>query len=818
MDPLEDLCKERSFGEFYDQEKSIINLDWLVFVNDTDIKFKKTKRVDSPLNTVSVSNPNFDLSKMGTSIFKNKSSMVMADIDTVFNITPAIGGFYNLRDPTKGYNYVDMDFEFVEYLQFREIYSIGYILVKDKDKITDITLDWSRIMLHEDPDTFIEFVLKQVKDVKLFICSSNYSDVVTGLQLIKPEDDEDTEKGSEGGNMIIRLNEIDPNIIYLLSQCFEKITLYKPIITSNIYLICIRMRSKVHIDRILKLFKQYNEKKYNIKTPKEYDTWLSNIINITNKIQSLDDGKKNKHYDLHRALIAMHLPGNIIPKSSPLYIDKESLIKPLTNVQPKTIKNIVKVEELVTDIKPEQEETTIVTELEQEGVTIIPTSKLTLPHIPELDRAFKEPIIFLTDKILKDKKMKIPYYTDSPEIYTNFNPHWGQLKLLLNEIYFITKVLKEYPDALFVYVGAASGLHHNITKYLFPGVQFVLYDTNKFEIDHPDYKIESRYFLDEEVDYIKKLANGREIAFISDIRTTAAADSEDQHGIWKEMLMQQKWVVLLNSCYYMLKFRLPFTKEPLGSKLKEPKGSEIDVFDFDDSITKYVSNKSILSAELYEDDVIYLDGDVMLQPYGPARTTETRLIGKRKNKDKYMFRIYNYTDYESTLNWYNLKIRRSEEYAYEDSKYLQYAIMGFRNTMDEVLYYYIIDYYIKNRHPESNAIELINNINNSMIYYTGRYLPFIAIEDLLKENKYKQREIKHLKGDKTINDYKKNIVELLNKGFEYLSKYKILSKEQRIAQMKILKYYKSRSIEVEIDKSKNIIVHYTSNLKKKSRV
>src|SRR5437868_821867 len=62
---------------------------------------------------------------------------------------------------------------------------------------------------------------------------------------------------------------------------------------------------------------------------------------------------------------------------------------------------------------------------------------------------------------------------------------WGQRKLLLSEIEFLTIYwnAQEIPDPIVVYVGAAHGNHIPLLSEMFPSFEFHLYDPAKFNIE-----------------------------------------------------------------------------------------------------------------------------------------------------------------------------------------------------------------------------------------------------------------------------------------------------------------------------------------------
>ena len=204
MDPISDLCRERPFGKFYNPENSII-INWLVFVEDIDHKIdiretdklpidendklNKSKKIlkTLPSDILLKANP---FSNIGKSIFPVESSLIMANLDTVFNITPAVGGYYNLRDDTRGYNYVDIGFSgegFVNYIQFKEINSVGFGIGLKEYRNGKIIENINFIRFQETPenilgdirdqeerDTFIKFINKA--DISLVLAHEINSD------------------------------------------------------------------------------------------------------------------------------------------------------------------------------------------------------------------------------------------------------------------------------------------------------------------------------------------------------------------------------------------------------------------------------------------------------------------------------------------------------------------------------------------------------------------------------------------------------------------------------------------------------------------
>ena len=199
--------------------------------------------------------------------------------------------------------------------------------------------------------------------------------------------------------------------------------------------------------------------------------------------------------------------------------------------------------------------------------------------------------------------------------------HWGQRKLLLSEIEFLTLVgHEELKDATVVYAGAAPGTHVEYLSSLFPCLRFVLVDPAPFTVrESESVAIRRELFTDEMAGEMKQLYGPR-LFFISDIRT-ADPDRDPLHQseakIKWDMAAQMRWHLLLGSKRSMLKFRLPWD----------------------------------------HDRSEYLDGDVYLPVWGPQTTTESRLITKQGAETA--MREYDHKRYERQMFYFNCMTRVS---------------------------------------------------------------------------------------------------------------------------------------------------------------
>ena len=162
--------------------------------------------------------------------------------------------------------------------------------------------------------------------------------------------------------------------------------------------------------------------------------------------------------------------------------------------------------------------------------------------------------------------------------------HWGQRKLLFNEIEFLN--LHAYEEFTVVYAGAAPCTHLAIVEDMFKALRlkYILVDPAPFHVrSSPDIEIRTgAHGLFSNDMAVELNAIHDKLLFISDIRREH--DSEPQ--ILQDMEDQMHWHILMQPQASMFKFRLPWCAG------KTP----------------------------------YLNGTVYTQPYAQMHSTETRLI------------------------------------------------------------------------------------------------------------------------------------------------------------------------------------------------
>lgn len=211
--------------------------------------------------------------------------------------------------------------------------------------------------------------------------------------------------------------------------------------------------------------------------------------------------------------------------------------------------------------------------------------------------------------------------------------HWGQRKLLMSEIEFITRCIDPGVEATIVYAGAAPGSHTNFLADMFPSCRFVLVDPAPFVATETEkVRIINDYMTEKIAAEYKDAPN---VFFVSDIRTAnPRVMSRDQveERVKIDNQLQIDWIEIMNPQASLLKFRCPYYFPDSKSK-----GSQ--------AIARGSTNTA------YE----YYKGDVYLPVWGPQSTTECRLYVPRKRE----MMKYDIQAYEEQLFYFNTETRVS---------------------------------------------------------------------------------------------------------------------------------------------------------------
>jgi len=193
--------------------------------------------------------------------------------------------------------------------------------------------------------------------------------------------------------------------------------------------------------------------------------------------------------------------------------------------------------------------------------------------------------------------------------------HVGQRKLLMTEVWFLSlfglqKLKKGEKGHTMIYPGAGPGTHILYLARLFPNVTMHLYDMSKFDQNLLNKKTRPRnvilhksLFLENESNYWKKRSeNGENIYLVSDIRASVIENKEDT--VDEDNLLQYRWIENIKPKGAMIKWRVPHRDK------------------------EYTKGKPYK----YK----YLDGEILMQPWGGVTTTETRLIVNNDKPYKYI--------------------------------------------------------------------------------------------------------------------------------------------------------------------------------------
>ena len=211
-------------------------------------------------------------------------------------------------------------------------------------------------------------------------------------------------------------------------------------------------------------------------------------------------------------------------------------------------------------------------------------------------------------RILEADYEQLPYRRRKGEVKTVI--HWGQRKLLMSEIEFLT--LYGRTNQMVVYAGAAPGTHIALLSEMFPALHFYCVDPAPFTVKQTDkITLVQDLFSNEMAQKLGEQYPG--LLFISDIRSADFERDKEcivEEKVQRDMAMQKEWHIRMKPVRSMLKFRLPWAAGMTS----------------------------------------YLDGDVYLPVWGPITTTETRLITKESSVAEI---DYDNKKYEEQLFFFN---------------------------------------------------------------------------------------------------------------------------------------------------------------------
>ncbi len=259
--------------------------------------------------------------------------------------------------------------------------------------------------------------------------------------------------------------------------------------------------------------------------------------------------------------------------------------------------------------------------------------------------------------------------------------YYGQLKLLISEIEFLTLCMRDLEstkNVIVLYIGSASGEHISMVINMFPLFEYVLIDPRGFKLGQynkskTNVRTINKLFDNNFCKSIKSEYKDKTILYISDIRTiTLNGRSVDvQDYIGRDMISQKEWFYILNPFRSLLKFRFPYC--PVQWKPADEKPFK------------------------------YLDGSIFIQSYEPPQSTETRLYVKDNPKEI----LYYPCSYADRLSYFN-KYIRTLCYSHKIKS------AGIDHCYDCYSYIYILENYIRQMDLKTTVVELMAEINENL--------------------------------------------------------------------------------------------------------
>ena len=239
------------------------------------------------------------------------------------------------------------------------------------------------------------------------------------------------------------------------------------------------------------------------------------------------------------------------------------------------------------------------------------------PHVEQCRGAFirRRPAAELPRVLPHGASPRLPYRRREAEPKSTV--HWGQRKLLISEIEFLSQFGRPAGgDICCVYIGAAPGRHIPFLSQLFPEIEFILIDPSSFCIGDTD-KISIRNEFATPALCSSFSGRAAIVLCLSDLRTADwrlmdAAGVE--RAVQEDMQLQRACVEALRPAAALLKFRLPYYR--VGT-------------------------------------VEYLDGEVRLPVWGPQTTTESRLLVQRSEAGSYDTREWDIRKYNQEMFYFN---------------------------------------------------------------------------------------------------------------------------------------------------------------------
>jgi len=369
------------------------------------------------------------------------------------------------------------------------------------------------------------------------------------------------------------------------------------------------------------------------------------------------------------------------------------------------------------------------------------------------------------DTIMYDNLETLKYNSSINDESFSSQFHWGQLKLLLSEIQFLTRAFPkknkvDLSNYTLVYVGAAPGNHINILFDLFPSLNFILIDKRPFNnniLREANRNTKSKSKSSRKITIINKYLDetlskelktkleleGQEIILISDIRSSLSYPENiflEKSNLSKFTNIDKKDFSNLNEKIFSQPEINKFLKEYIvANKLDNPP-SNIDKLPFNKKIEYmhlYLWNNIIIKDMNLQKEFVnlltpkfsllkfrfpydiisdfdYFNGFVFLPVYGPKYTTECRLYVERQAGNVYEMKKWKPIIHEHKMNYFNHVIRKQYYYHIYDN------ITGIDHCFDCSSKIQIIINYLNNFQKI-----LPSKVNSTVKQYVNKFTNYI---------------------------------------------------------------------------------------------
>ena len=427
---------------------------------------------------------------------------------------------------------------------------------------------------------------------------------------------------------------------------------------------------------------------------KQYHTYLQSLNHIGkyNNEESKNDEDLDFSMSLHNDYPTEHLSQNIkVAQGHPYIVRKPRKIEE-SGVDIITEDEIV---DALYDYRVTKDPTHMESIIDQDLQGLLFEEKATLRYLNFPDESHEITCLPGTRVNLVDKHNK-----------TIKALHWGQRKLILSEIKFITRVIHELKLDIndksvrlpFIYPGAAPGTHFMLLMEMFPQLDLYLWDPAIF-IDNllytdvyrrtgdiEDVPAECREFVEKyqgRVFICPDMVGEKWDEYFHNV-TTQQKEKNLEPGLGFFNDSSLKWIhenIDIDNAMFISDIRLFTNNDVLRYQhimckyIHDPILTFLSTYDAADDYTRDMTlqkewyNKSgirfglfkfkldrmnKIGASIYQE---YPRGEIMLQSWAPYSSTESRLfVDKQSATPAY----YNVTMYEDMMKYFNNNVRRAE--------------------------------------------------------------------------------------------------------------------------------------------------------------